>query len=492
MKKIISLFFVVLLTLSLIACSGGYDPSKHQREEVKVSQDRTIAYVEDFVGLTLDQVGYDNLLGQRATKVGEGILKLVITSTDGTSIDISDEENLKNYIIAGQDLKPNTEIKFTFDDGPFPTWQSYEQMFLKVIKVGEKLSEEPQFTQINPSDDNEHYYIRDYVGLNLHDIGFTNLFKDRVDVYGESILKFIINTEDNTKIFIEEENDEELLKDYVVVSQNIEPNSLMQVTYNVDENGKKESIPSFSSYQEIVLNVAKIGSDNSNENIVIKPSIDNTIHYVRNYVGRNLADCGYTNAYGECADEYGNGYIKLSLVCEDGKNIELDEDETYTRNYVVVAQNISPNTELRYTLSKDGYFMSDCNYDEILLELKEIGSNDDSLLELQEIKASPDKYTKYLPDYVGRNLSQAIKLSVFGTEIQISNGYIDATIMDEEGHRLDITEDNIKNYVVTKQDLEPNTEIKFTYLKDSKGNEYDNLVDETSVKNICLTVKELN
>lgn len=490
MKRIISLLFVSLLMISLVGCAGGYDPSKHEREKVKVSKDDTLAYVEDFVGLTLDQVGYTSLSGKRMTRVGEGILEFVIMTNDGTSIDIQDEASLKNYIVAGQELKPNTEIKMGFDEHEFVDWQSYEKMTIEVIKVGEKLPEEPTFTTISPVEDNEHAYIRNYVGCNLYNIGFTNLFDERVDKYGQTVLKLIINTEDNTKITLGEEEDEEALKDYVVVSQNIEPNSLMNIGYGVDEDGEKEDIPNFRSYEEIVLNIAKIGSTNDASNVANQPSEDFATHYIRNYVGRNLANCGFTTILGERRDDYGRETLRLSLIGDNGEYIELDEDNITVKDYVVVDQNLKPNTKLKYSYNDGRYHADGSNYDEILLRVKKIGSSNSDSTPLLEIKESPDKYTKYMKDYVGRNLAECIKFGFSKLYVELHNEYIETILCDEDDYAVEVTEDNVSNYMVVAQDVAPNSEIKFTYRSDMDGNEYS-FPSETSVDKIYLTVKEI-
>lgn len=51
--------------------------------------------------------------------------------------------------------------------------------------------------------------------------------------------------------------------------------------------------------------------------------------------------------------------------------------------------------------------------------------------------------------------------------------------------------DLLKQYVVTRQDVKPNTEIRLTFMKDSKGNEYSNLVQSQSYESITLYVHKL-
>ena len=47
-------------------------------------------------------------------RYGAGYIKFVIVSDDGAFIDPEDTELLKSYVITGQSIAPNTELKFVF------------------------------------------------------------------------------------------------------------------------------------------------------------------------------------------------------------------------------------------------------------------------------------------------------------------------------------------------------------------------------------------
>lgn len=107
------------------------------------------------------------------------------------------------------------------------------------------------------------------------------------------------------------------------------------------------------------------------------------------------------------------------------------------------------------------------------------------------IKESPDKYTWYIKDYVGKNC--ALLGSKWGKTLYDSTGYgaggMYLSIISTDGSYIDLEdEETLKKYYVTSQSVEPNTEIKLTFLKDSEGNEYDNLVDTQSIEEINLYV----
>ena len=58
---------------------------------------------------------------------------------------------------------------------------------------------------------------------------------------------------------------------------------------------------------------------------------------------------------------------------------------------------------------------------------------------------------------------------------------------------MDIHDDSaLKNYVVTSQSIDPNSELKMTYSVDSEGNEYDNLIDTQNIEEIELYVTCMN
>ena len=110
------------------------------------------------------------------------------------------------------------------------------------------------------------------------------------------------------------------------------------------------------------------------------------------------------------------------------------------------------------------------------------------------IKPSPDKYTWYIKNYVGKNLAS------FGDDWDDQYRY------DEYGHAkirfVIIAEDNsyvapsdkesLKNYIVTAQNVEPNTELKLVFLKSDDGTEYSSLVESQNIEEIELYVKNIN
>lgn len=204
---------------------------------------------------------------------------------------------------------------------------------------------------INPSPDKYTWYIKDYVGKNMASLGYTSLGGDRRDSYGAASLALILVTEDGSYIDIE---DEDLLKEYVVTAQDLAPNTELKLAFMKDSDGEEYSnLVEYQNYENIVLGVKKIGdsSKGPQELMVINPSPDKYTWYIRNYIGRNLATCGYASLGGDFRDSYGSSSLKLVIIADDGSYIDPEDIESL-QNFVVKNQNITPNTELKLEFMK--------------------------------------------------------------------------------------------------------------------------------------------
>ncbi|MDE6710022.1 MAG: hypothetical protein K2J76_05995 [Oscillospiraceae bacterium] len=100
------------------------------------------------------------------------------------------------------------------------------------------------------------------------------------------------------------------------------------------------------------------------------------------------------------------------------------------------------------------------------------------------ITPSPDKYTWYIKDYVGKNCATIGYTGISGNRY---DHYGDTTIklnlIADGGSFIDANDDEeLKRYYVTEQSIEPNTEFKLTF------NEEWNSVDYQSIEEIDLYV----
>lgn len=270
MKKIISILLLVILVLSLAACGGQTVTNNGATEEkenthspvtVKSSPDKYTWYIKDYVGKNCASLGYTSMGGDRMDKYGAAIVKLIFVTEDGSYVDYETADTLKGYVVTGQNISPNSEMKLTFEkDSEGEEYdnlvdsQSYEEIVLSVAKVGSK--NKMSLTEIKPSPDKYTWYIADYVGRNLASCGYTSMGGDRRVKYGEANLKLIIIPEDGSFI---EPDDAEILKSYVVTSQNVAPNTELKLVFDKDSNGVEYSnLVDSQSIEEIELYVKKI------------------------------------------------------------------------------------------------------------------------------------------------------------------------------------------------------------------------------------------
>ena len=226
--------------------------------------------------------------------------------------------------------------------------------------------------------------------------------------------------------------------------------------------------------------------------VTIKQSPDKYTWYMKNYVGMNAASVGYAAMNGMRMDRYGAGYIKIVFVAPDGTHIKVDDDNAL-KDYKVSAQSYEPNTEIKYTFEVDSEgkeydsLVDHKSIEEIVLSVDKVGENGNAATGAS-IQASPDKYTEYVRDYVGRNLADCGYVSLAGSIVDsYGAGYVRFNLIPDDGSAIDLEDaDSIAGYKVTAQDVAPNTAIDLTFLKDSDGNEYSNLIDHQSIETISL------
>lgn len=207
---------------------------------------------------------------------------------------------------------------------------------------------------INQSPDKYTWYVKNYVGMNLANAGYISLGEDLRDSYGAANIKLIPISVDGSYVDV---SNEEALKDYVVIDQNLNPNTEIKLEFELDENGDEyENLVSCSSSDDLVLLVKKTtGPSNAQFDIPlteISQSPDAELRYTKDYIGRNLAAAGYISMAGDLRDTYGKGSIKLSPVADDGSFIDTDDIESL-KQYRVVSQSIEPNTKLSFTFDPE-------------------------------------------------------------------------------------------------------------------------------------------
>lgn len=229
---------------------------------IKASPDKYTWYIKNYVGKNCASLGYTSMGGDRFDRYGEGLLELVFVCSDGTYIDVESEENLKEYIVIGQNLEPNTELKLVFDKDSegneydnLVACQSYEEILLSVKKVGTEAESVP-LTTINPSPDKYTWYISDYVGRNLKGCGYISMGGDLMDRYGEAVVELRIVAEDGSYV---DSSDEDVLKSYVVIGQSVAPNTELKLVFEKDSEGVEyDNLVESQNIEEIEVYVKRL------------------------------------------------------------------------------------------------------------------------------------------------------------------------------------------------------------------------------------------
>lgn len=255
-------------TVSELALSAVAEATAHIPVAVNPSPDKYTWYIQDYVGRSLSSVGYTSLGGDRFERYGSGLLRIVPVTQDGTYADIEDDGALAQYIVIGQSLAPNTEMKYTFlkdEEGNeysnLIETQSYDEIDLLVTRFDGVLYNEPvayEPVAINAMTNKYTCYIKNYTGKNLAAIGYTSLGGDRRDHYGDANVKLALSPQDGSQIDLD---DAEQLASYVVVRQDVPANAPMNLTYVKDSEGNEYSnLIESQSYAGITLTLRRVNT----------------------------------------------------------------------------------------------------------------------------------------------------------------------------------------------------------------------------------------
>lgn len=248
------------------ASGANEQADQHVPTTIAASPDKYTWYIKDYVGMNAASVGYFSMGGDRCDAYGSGYLKIIFMTDDGTYLDPENDEQLSEWVVTGQNLTPNTELKLTFDvdsDGKeydnLVLCQSYDSIVLSVSRVGEARKSTAYLTAINPSPDKYSRYVRDYVGMNAASVGYASMGGRYCDRYGQGYVVLTLVADDGTYF---DPEDIDAMSKYVVTAQNVEPNSVIEMTFLKDSNGAEYSnLVDGQSIKDITLSVTKIEQD---------------------------------------------------------------------------------------------------------------------------------------------------------------------------------------------------------------------------------------
>lgn len=334
-KNIVVLALAAALTLSAAACSGSTSPAtddapqgKSAEASITQSPDKYTWYIKDYTGMNAASIGYEAVDGFRHEAYGDSTIKLIYVAGDGTYIDPGNEDQLKEYVVTGQNVTPNTEMKYEYEvdsDGEeydnLVNFQTISEVVLSVAKVGESGSA-AELTEIMPSPDKYTHYVRDYVGRNLAECGYCSISGKLTDAYGHGYIFFDIVADDGTYI---DPGDEAVLAGYMVTSQSVEPNTAIKMTYTTDSDGNEyNNLIDSQSIEAITLNVTKapesgypVGEDPTGESGDAEEAAETAV------VSGNTTDTSSSadfRAFMDSYEDFMNEYVDFMIAYRDSRD----------------------------------------------------------------------------------------------------------------------------------------------------------------------------
>lgn len=234
-------------------------------EAPKTSSDPKVQYIKNYKGQNCANVGYGALNGWRMDRLGAGYVRLVFVEPSGVFVDPEDEEQLKEYVVFDQSLPMNTQVDFVMekrengdDYDNLVDWQSHSEVVLAVKKVGERDPQPVDMTQIKAFPDKFTAYVRDYVGRNLAECGYVALNGNIMDMYGPGYLELRTATEDGSYV---DPEDTDAIVQYVVVSQDVAPNTEFTMQPTTATNGEVYDMVSSQSLEAVTLSLRRLPSE---------------------------------------------------------------------------------------------------------------------------------------------------------------------------------------------------------------------------------------
>lgn len=230
-------------------------------------------------------------------------------------------------------------------------------------------TEPHDFVEISISPDKYTWYMKDYYGKNLASFGYTAMGGFRADHYGDGYMRFAFLTPNGEYVDIQDQND---MSKWRVVGQSIAPNTEIKYIYGSEIDGtESEGWVQYQTIDELVLALAPVGTSVEAPVLTpILPSPDPHTEYVRDYVGRNLSQCGYVSMGGNLTQQYGTAYMRLIVNTNDGSLVDLQDKEAL-KNFVVVRQSVAPNSEIKLSFEKgsSGQELLDAVHDQNIEEI---------------------------------------------------------------------------------------------------------------------------
>lgn len=248
----------------------------------------------------------------------------------------------------------------------------------------------------------------------------------------------------------------------------------------------KESVDNFKALNRVNTPVTDSAENKNNTGVY---SYD-----IRNYVGKNAMDVGKQDG-NYFVDEYGSAKLKIVFKTVDGTYLDT-KNLGQMNQYTIVAQSIKADEKLNVFNQKNAEGNSYKNlidyqsYEEIVLVVA--NGKGEFTEKLTAPKPIPDRYTYYIKDYVGRNALSIGEITNNTRVDKYGNSDLIIVFINPDGTSADISDENqLKDYVVTSQDIPVNSKQKIEYETNSNGVEYRSLIKNKTYKKIDLTIEKI-
>ena len=255
-------FVFVLLTLKspfppiekelVVIPTLSYDTVTNEEEGIYCYE------IRDYLGRNAASIGTGSE-NQTTEDYGKAKLKIVYLANDGEYLAPLDTKKLRKYVVYDQSLVAGSTliaVAARYSNGllSMTEYQNYEELLLFVHKVGTDIPQKPSINAISPSLDRRTYYIRDYVGRNAASVGFYNGNK-RYETYGPGRIEIVFSTKDG--IYLDASKNK-LLEQYVVIGQDLEPNTKLTYAFYDHPEGEISSVVDYQSHKVLNILVEKI------------------------------------------------------------------------------------------------------------------------------------------------------------------------------------------------------------------------------------------
>lgn len=214
--------------------------------------------IRDYFGRNAASIGTGSEK-QITEDYGKAKLKIVFLADDGEYLAPLDTKKLREYVVYDQSLAVGSKliaVSERYSNGLLSTteYQNYEELLLFVHKVGTEILQKPNIIAISPTQDRRTYHIRDYMGRNAASVGFYNGNK-RYETYGPGKIEIVFSTKDGTYLDTSKNN---LLEQYVVIDQDIDPNTKLTYTFYDHPDGEISNVVEYQSHKVLNVLVEKI------------------------------------------------------------------------------------------------------------------------------------------------------------------------------------------------------------------------------------------